>query len=421
MLPMRIDPVVLRENPGVFFDARLRRGATLALGAATAITAALARASDDGATQGFLLCASGVMALTAFALGAAHRQGSVATLELSDDALAFVQGRARTEVPCTSILEDSLHSNDDGSDELRIVCDDGRAWSITLPNDDAVDAVRATLRRAMSRRTLTVPLRGGLDTSALTALVMLLAIAAPMPLADAVMRTGGVFVGMLAWAAGFALAARLVMEVCVARVTVGDDGIALQRNGAEQFVPWSSVADADWDELGVVVRLTDGTSLSLPVLSHSMVRGVRDGAVARAVDLRDALYDRVRAGLDAWRDRTAAGDPATALLDRRGRTVEDWQAAARALLLDVSGYREMHFDVGLAARVIDDPAEPLERRVAAVWALRTRDAARASTRVRVALDAAASEPVREALDLAAREDADPDALDRALAAAASQA
>ena len=80
-------------------------------------------------------------------------------------------------------------------------------------------------------------------------------------------------------------------------------------------------------------------------------------------------------------------------------------------------YRSVRLDPCVAARVIEDPTAPLERRVAAVWALRDHDGPRASTRVRVALEASAFEPAREALEAAARDDLDEDALDRALEAA----
>ena len=416
--PARIEAVTLRVNPGPLEDPLLRYGAVAgALAAACALWAASGEAASVG-MQAFLLCASGVMGLTALRIGHPRRQKTVGALQLSDDGLTIEHGDTRTEVPWSSVVRWSVHPSREGDgEELRLRCNDGRAWGITLPHDEALAAVRDAMRRALSRRALTIPLRGGVDTSGLTALVVMLSVAAPMPLADTVMRTGGVLAGLLAWAAGFALAARLVMEVCVSRVTVGGDGVAMQRNGCERFVPWSLVADVDWNEFGVLVRLVDGEEVQLPLLSHAMVRDVRDGSVARAVRLRDALYDRLRAELDAWREREASDDVEASLLDRRGRSLEDWRASTRALLAHVSGYRSVRLDPCLAARVIEDPAAPLERRVAAVWALRAHDRPRACTRVRVALEAAACEPVREALGLAARDDLDEVALDRALEAA----
>ncbi len=419
--PSRIEGVVLRANPGVLADPLLRYGAIAALLAAACGLWVASREASSAGMQAFLTCAAGVMGLSSALIGRARARKAVAALELSDDGLVIDEGTARVEVPWSAVARWSVRPSREGDcEELLIRCGDGRAWGITLPHDEALATVRATMRRALSRRALTVPLRGGMDTSGLTALVVLLSVAAPMPLADTVMRTGGVLAGVLAWAAGFALAARLVMEVCVSRVTVGGDGVALQRNGCERFIPWSLVTDVDWDEFGVLLRLNDGEEVQLPLLSHAMVRDVRDGSVARAVRLRDSLYDRLRAELEAWRFHGSSDDGVEALLDRRGRSLEAWRDAVRPLLAAASGYRAARLDPGVAARVIEDPTAPLERRVAAVWALRDHDRTRACTRVRVALDAAACEPVREALDLAARDDLDEIALDRALDAAAAR-
>ena len=101
------------------------------------------------------------------------------------------------------------------------------------------------------------------------------------------------------------------------------------------------------------------------------------------------------------------------LLDRRGRTLDDWREAVRRLVDRIDGYRGVRLDPILAARVLDDPSAPIERRVAAVWALTDHDGARASTRVRVAVDAVACEPVREALARAADDYLDEDTLERA--------
>ncbi len=417
--PARIDAVVLRSHEGTLSDPWLRYGAIAALLASACGLSVASCSAPSLATQGFLLCASGVMGLTAVALGRPRGcQGTVASLELSADAITIVTRDRRTEIPWSAVTRWSVRASPDADrDELWLRCDDGRAWGLTLPDDESLATVRSAMGRALSRRALTVPLRGGVDTSGLTALVLLLSIAAPMPLADTVMRAGGVLAGVLAWAAGFALAARLVMEVCVSRVTVGGDGVSLQRNGAERFIPWPAIADVDWDELGVVLRLDDGEEVALPLLSNSMVRDIGDGSVERAVRRRDALYDRLRSELEGWRARQTGDDGAEALLDRRGRSLEDWRAGVRSLIADVSGYRSVRLDPCVAARVIEDPAAPLERRVAAVWALNGHDGRRASTRVRVALDAAACEPVREALGMAFRDDLDEVALDRALDAA----
>lgn len=407
--PLRFDVTILRA-PALRSRGLSRRSLAMT-SVACALVALVPVAASRGA-QAFLTCASGVMLALAFGVVRPDPVGR-ATADVSDDALTLSLDGERVELPWSGVLRHAVRPSDDGDDTLTLECEDGGVWTLRL-SEEAMTAAVDALRRAVQRRALTVPLQGRLEASGWTALVVMLSLVAPMPLADAVSHSGGTLAGLLTWLAGFAVAARLVRELCVSRVTVGDDGVSIQNMGCERFLPWSFVDDLDWDEYGVVLRLVDGEEVSLPVLSGAMVRDVRDASVARAIGLRDALHERLRAGLDAWRWRRETPEDMAALLDRQGRSLEDWRASVRALADSMHGYRDMRLDARVAARVLDDPTAPLERRVAAVWALHDHDHARASTRVRVALDAAVSEPVRAALEQAARGYLDEDALSRAL-------
>lgn len=379
--------------------------------AALALSALLALPFLSAGAQGLLACVAGVMALTAIHGWRARRQGDVrGALEVSDEGLVLDAGGRRAELSWSGVTRWSV---DDARDVVTLERDDGATWTLSLPDDDAVSAVVGPLRRAFERRALTVALRGSLGAGGWTALVVLLTLGAPIPLADAVSRVAGPLAGLVTWLVGLAVAARVAREVCRSRVTVGDDGLSLQHLGCERFIPWEHVSDLDWDELGVMVRLIDGEELPLPLLSASMVRDARDASVERAIKLRDALHERLRAGLDGFGRRRDEGDAMESLLDRRGRTLDDWREAVRRLVDRIDGYRGVRLDPVLAARVLDDPSAPIERRVAAVWALTDHDGARASTRVRVAVDAVACEPVREALARAADDYLDEDTLERA--------
>ena len=399
----RIEGVTARDSSAA------RRAA--APPAALALSALVTLPFVTPGAQVFLGCVAAVMAAAA-AHGWRTRDGDAldGALDVTDEGLAFTSGGLRAELPWGAVTRWSV---DDARDLVTLERDDGSTWTLALPGDDAVAAVLAPLRRAHARRALTVPLRGRLGAGGWTALVALLTLGAPLPLADAVARVAGGAAGALTWLLGVALAARVAREVCRSRVTVGDDGFSLQHLGCERFVPWAHVSDLDWDELGVRVTLIDGEEVALPVLSAAMVRDVGDASVERAICQRDALHERLRAGLEGWAHRRAEGDAMESLLDRQGRTLDDWRAAVRRLADRIDGYRGVRLDPVLAARVLDDPSAPIDRRVAAVWALRDHDGSCALTRVRVAVDAVACEPVREALARAADDYLDEDTLERA--------
>jgi len=331
-------------------------------------------------------------------------------VEVTDEGISLDAGALRSTLCWSAVTRWGV---DDVRDVVTLERDDGSCWTLVLPDGDAVETVLAPLRRAHARRALTVPLRGRLGAGGWTALVVLLTLGAPLPLADAVSRLAGSAVGVCTWLLGVVLAARLAREVCRSRVTVGDDGFAIQHLGCERFVPWAHVSDLDWDELGVRVTLIDGEEVALPVLSAAMVRDVRDASVARAIHQRDALHERLRSGLDGWARRRAVDDAMESLLDRQGRSLDDWRASVRQLAEHFDGYRGVHLDERLVARVLDDPSAPIDRRIAAVWALRERNEAWVFTRVRVAVDAVACESVREALTRAADDYLDEDTLERA--------
>lgn len=389
-------------------DVAAPRRAAFAAAAAAVGALCLAPWVTAGA-QAFLGCAAVVMALTAWHRGRARADaGREGSLEVTPEGLAFESAGRREVLPWGGVRRWSV----DGSRDLvTLTRADGSRRSLALPGD-AVGVVVEALRRAHARRALTVTLRGRSGAGSWAAAVTLLTLGAPLPLADAVARIAGGAAGVLTWALGVALVARVAREVSRSRVTVGDDGIQLQQLGCERFVPWAYVTDLDWDERGVRVTLIDGEEIALPVLSAAMVRAEGDASVARAIGERDALHERLRAGLERWSERRVERDAMEAMLDRQGRPLDAWRAAVRGLAARLEGYRGVRLDPLVAARVLDDPCAPLDRRVAAVWALRDQDVV-AVTRVRAAVDAVACEPVREALARAADDYLDEDTLDRA--------
>jgi hypothetical protein len=406
------------EGVRIYVEAP-RHAVLFATGAAlgAALLLAVAILGQRLGVQVFLGCAPIVMVLWWAWRSAARARAPIATLELSDEGMtARTPTGAATVVSWRAVLRGAVVPTREGAEALRLRLNDGRLIHVRLPSDEAVALVCARFRRATEWRALTVPLRGDVDLGRWGVILSVLAVVAPLPLAEAVSRAVGLGSGLFVWALGVALAARLVFEMSTARVTVGNDGVVVLLLGRERFIPWSRVADVDWNEYGVVLSLRDGEDVTLPLLSSAMVRAERDASVARAVQLRDALHDRLCAGLDAWRTRGDANDDREVLLDRQGRSLDAWRNAVHALLSGQRGYRRAWLDADDAGRVIADPSRPIERRIAAVWALRAHDANVATVRVRVAIDAAASEAVREALGLASRGELDEQTLDRVIEA-----
>jgi hypothetical protein len=124
-----------------------------------------------------------------------------------------------------------------------------------------------------------------------------------------------------------------------------------------------------------------------------------------------ALVQRIEQGRAA---AIAAHGPRLDLLDRRGRTLDEWRAVLRDLALAGRGFRGAALSEDDLADVLADPDAPLERRVAAAFALRSRGGD-TSERIRVAAATTAEPRVRVALEAAAADEIDDHAIERALA------
>jgi hypothetical protein len=208
------------------------------------------------------------------------------------------------------------------------------------------------------------------------------------------------------------------------RAVVGSDGVEVVIDGARRFVPFSCVADVDWDECGVLLRLTDGEELALPLVSPEDLRAPDEVDATAALSRRDLLLERCCEGLAAWRTRpdTVEAGGTGSLLDRQGRDPEAWRSKLQALSHDAGGaYRRVALDEATMASVLEDPHASVERRVAAAWTLALRDDPETRQRVRVVVESCASAPAREALSRAAARDLDEATLELMLEANAERA
>jgi hypothetical protein len=230
----------------------------------------------------------------------------------------------------------------------------------------------------------------------------------------------GFFTSAVAWAGAFgflisiALTAALFFAVRAflgpAELIVGADGIIVRQNFSSTFVPFGRIASIDPGppERGrrvapaapLVLRLTDGSEVR--ARTRHLMGDPRAELLARIADARRA-----------WEAGGASGS-ALAQLDRNGRSPGAWRTAMRALLATPEDYRAQAITRDALVEVLESPAAPAERRVAAALALAGTDDEGARPRIRIAAQACADTDLREALEHAAEDDLDDETIDRTL-------
>jgi hypothetical protein len=194
--------------------------------------------------------------------------------------------------------------------------------------------------------------------------------------------------------------AYLALYLLPKRVVTGADGFRIGWLGRGRFIPYSRVARAYQDNLGVIVDLRSGSRVRLQY-DRQFNLGL-DILVTLFENQKAKVVERIDQGAlrhaHAGADRDAGG-----LLARQGRTPIQWLDALRALgSADAREYRAAAMAPDLLWRIAENAAAPPEDRAAAAVALyatlddegrvRLRGLARetAAPKVRVALEAAAS-------------------------------
>lgn len=191
-------------------------------------------------------------------------------------------------------------------------------------------------------------------------------------------------------------------------VTVGADGLFVERRGRNRFLPFAKVTSIETHRTypdAVVVTLEGGEEVTL----RTSIQDKASMAEKDRVDQR-ALLARARASLAAFRARTHGGDVAF-FLERGGRSAKDWMESLETLRVE-RGYRETHLSDDQLWAVLEDPAASPEARAAALIALRSGVDEEGKVRRRVALEASAEPRLR--VVLAAAEKEDPAELEAAL-------
>ncbi|MBI5515152.1 MAG: hypothetical protein HY909_15355 [Deltaproteobacteria bacterium] len=210
----------------------------------------------------------------------------------------------------------------------------------------------------------------------------------------------------LAWIAVSCAGSVVVARVTLSReVVVGTDGVSVcDGAGARRFLPFSEVASVNVADGRAQATRKDGFVVYLTNPSDLDAAGT------------EALVRRVRQAMRVG--STAPGASAGfQLLDRNGRSLDDWKAALQGLLRRGGAYRDAGPSREALQRLVGDAEAPAERRIAAAVALASEEPTADNdprTGIRVAADACAHEPVRDALELAARGELDEATLERAV-------
>lgn len=176
----------------------------------------------------------------------------------------------------------------------------------------------------------------------------------------------------------------------------GVDGVRIVRGTRSRFIPYRAIHKVARAGRRIVLETTTG-----------IVRTPRVDDTAEAVS---ALVSRIA---EAGRAVAAQDAPALDALDRRERPMRQWRDALDELALEGKGFRGTALAGEDLEQILRNPQAPLERRIGAALALRSRSD-NARNRIRVAAAASVEPRVRVALEAAAAEDVDDDALERAL-------
>ena len=176
---------------------------------------------------------------------------------------------------------------------------------------------------------------------------------------------------------------------------IGNDGVTIAGLLHRRFVPWARVSRVTRVKGGVELGLRGGGAVMLAVDPRFTDRELGTNPVAQAI------VDRIHQAMVAGGESPAA---ALAALDRGGRSLAVFREHLLALGEERSDYRRIALPREDILSVLDDPAAPPERRVAAALALSRVDSPEVKERVRIAVSACADEDLKRALSAAAEDE-----------------
>jgi hypothetical protein len=174
------------------------------------------------------------------------------------------------------------------------------------------------------------------------------------------------------------------------RITVGNEGVLYRWLGFNRYVAYADMKSVDSEANRIVITLTNGRTIRLPVAVATTV------TAPATEQKRVAVEERIREQLEAFRSRTANLTPRE-LVAREGQTTRDWLGTLTELTRPDT-YRVPVVPTDELCRVLDDPSSDPSARVGAAVALKQGGNEDHVRRVRVAAAMTAQPKLRVALE-----------------------
>ncbi len=196
------------------------------------------------------------------------------------------------------------------------------------------------------------------------------------------------------------LAPHVGRRLAHSRITVGDDGVLLERSVFRQLLTYRELASVDLvDSSGIRLVPRFGPPRILFAYGHAQAELAE---IVRRIRVQIARYSE-------------NAEPTADALARGDRTMADWRRALGQLARGGGSYRAETMSPEVLQRIVADAAAPLDRRVGAALALREVDPS-AAPRVRLAAEGSAEPRIRLALEAVSAAELDEATLDAATAA-----
>ena len=317
-----------------------------------------------------------------------------------------------------SPLEDELELRTRDGDVVRAKVSGG-AEARALVEAIAVGKVHGTWLASLHRRE---PAQGWVELgwlSGFAAALFVTVVTLPFVRADVALAVGTLAGGVVR---GLAVLAN--KPGVVGSLVLGTDGIALKRAPGERFIAFGSIERVDETEAGARLSLRDGEVVTIDIVPATRAEAEAPGTLTAALSARRCaeLVALLREGI---RPEGPEIVRASALLERRGRSVRAWREELVALMREArSGYRTATLPREQALAVLEDGHAPGELRIGAALALsaggqpgepttpRGLDADTAS-RLRIAVETCVNHDVRVALRDAIYGELEEETLERA--------
>jgi hypothetical protein len=284
---------------------------------------------------------------------------------------------------------------------LRLDMRSGAQFRLGLESETGPDGtplaeqLRAHLGLGSGGRALTVALRPmvGAFTSGLLAFLLL------EMAAGFVSVLVGLYPALVMSFIPLVLAPSCGRKMALSRLTVGEDGVLLERFVSRRVLRYGDVAGAEVVS-GHGIRLVERSGREQ--IHFAFGQGATElSELVRQIRVQSARY-------------AANAEPTGDALARGDRTIAEWRRALGQLALAGGGFRQVTMAPEVLHRIVVDAAAPLDRRVGAALALLTVDPT-AAPRIRLAAEGSAEARVRLALEATVGDDGqlDEHALDRA--------